>query len=264
MVKKQKQQYMIFASNLRKHYDKWKKEKSGNTQETLAELIGIKDRKSISNYLNAIQYPEDDVLNNLCDVLGTTPKELNGLNDDFKTKYQYDTHTAATVRNGYDAFCAGIGLNQSFLKYVRSVLPDEEFPLFRPIESDPFSDQYYRADPEETAHTKTGSEYQIVTAAGVHTDLTYPDYAFLKDVQDQVTDLIEYLYFKRQKQLNEAVQKINDECVSSDQYGLTTVKQVTEKQLRESDPYYGYLLGDQGKIIKTELNKRKESDNGKY
>lgn len=250
MSSKQKKQHMLFASNLRKYYEKWKMKDRSNTQEKLAYLVGKADRKSISNYLNAVNYPDEDTLNALCDILDTTPEELNGL-DDFRTRYQYKEDTAERIRNGYDAFCSGIGLSNDFLKFIRSALPDESFPLFTEIIKD--FDHCYRDTPHETAETKTGSEYQIYTAAGEHTDLTYPDYAFLKDVQDQVTELVEYLYFKRQKQLDAALKTINDECfVGNVEYGIR------KERLCETDPYYRYTLGDQGKIIESEIEKRKQ------
>lgn len=254
----EKKQYLIpFATRLRYYVEKWQKEE-GKTQDDLAEAVGLSDRKSISNYLNAYQKPSKEKLLNLCDVLGTTPDELNGLNDDFITKYQYDSKTASSVRNGYEAFCTGIGLSNDFLKYVRSALPDESFPLFTRIVADPLTDHFYREDSKITAETNIGSEYQIYTAAGEHTDLSYPDYAFLKDVQDQVTELVEYLYFKRQKQLDAALKTVNDECIVTSQTGLTIVKEPSEKLLCDTDPYYRFILGEQGKIIKAETEKRKQ------
>ena len=263
MTKNEKQQYMIFASNLRRHYERWKSVEYGRNQDKLAKAVGLADRKSISNYMKAVNYPDPVTLQRLCEVLETTPEELNGLNDSFRKHYQYDEDTADSVRRGYDAFCSGIGLNNDFLKYIRSALPDESFPLFAPIQSDPMIDQYIRRPAEETAVATYGKEYQIVTCDNIHTDLTYPDYAFLKDVQDQVTELIEYLYFKRKKQLDEALKKVNDEFIITSPDGLTFTRQVSKTKLCESDPYYRFILGDAGSIIEEELQKEGKN-NGKH
>ena len=264
MAQKEKQQYMIFASNLRQHYEKWKVKEYGRNQGKLAKAVGLKDRKSIFNYMNAVNYPDPDILEKLCEVLETTPEELNGLNDDFMKKYKYDEETAQKVRNGYDAFCTGIGLNNDFLKYVRSALPDSVFPLFTPLYQDFFTDQYVRTEPIETVENHDRPEQQITTSDGIHSDLTYPDYAFLKDVQDKVTELIEIMYYKRSKEMETAVKRINSECMKTTPDGKQYFVKADKKMLCEYDPYYRYILGENGEIINSQLEKEGKLNNGKH
>lgn len=254
MKEKQKKQYMHFAINLRKAYTKWKKATGGNMDD-LADAVGLQNRKSISNYLSAYQYPEEDTLQSLCEVLGTTPDALNGLNDDFETKYKYDEDTVIKVHNGFRVFNESIGLDDNFLKFVRSAFPDSSFPVYTPITHRLMEDHFIREEPCEAVKTDDCPHYQITTDKGITADLTYADFAFLKDVQDHVTSVIEYLYYKRQKEMNEVLDQVNADLIQVKPDGTTVVYGAGKEKLAKYDPYYEYMIGKASDIIKAAVTK---------
>lgn len=197
--------------------------------------------------MNARSYPTEENLEQLCIVLGTTEEELNGLRDSsFEEKLQYDQKFTKAILNGYQDFNNGIGLDESFLRFVRKEIKDEEFPLNTQIVLNTKTDQYERIIPTEAYEIKSNSLYQLSIENGKTINLSYADFAFLKDVQTEVVKYIEYLYYKRRKEIDDSIQSINDEYA---EYNDSDNNFRIEDIVMKYDKYYEYETGKQLQII---------------
>lgn len=237
MAKKRKPQYEPFAKNLRNAFEKWQT-KTGGTQETLAEKIGVADRKSISDWLNARSYPTEENMESLCEILNVTENEL--LKFSRQEKYRYDKDFTLEIHEKFQTFCEALGLNHDFLKFVKSAIPDEEFPVYSPVcYPDLMDENFERATLMEAFECDTQNEYQRRLSDGKTINLSHADYAFLKEVQDNVCSYIEYLFYKRKKEMEEDVQNINANNITR-KGGAVFVKHPSANKMLELDRFRKY------------------------
>lgn len=258
----------IFAKNLKKKYIEMYKSK-GKTMSDLADDIGLSDYKSISNWINGYQYPSQDNMEILCDLLKTTEEELNTpVYNSFEDKYENDPIFTEDMINGFKLFSSGIGLNNDFLSFVRSTIPDKLFPKYTIINSQTilkdfdFKKVWVREQPlRAMKSTPKYAKYQLHIGDETY-NLEYPDLAFLKDVQDEIISYIEYLFYKRKLEMENELSTVIEETTETDSEGRQFEKGMLPERLKEIDKYYKYISkdGEHKKIIE-EQRKQEETNN---
>lgn len=246
----------IYAKNLKPAYERWKKDKPGRNMEDLAAEVGVRDRKSVSQWINGEVTPERANLEKLCDVLGITEEELNGT-ESISEQFKYDGNFTENLHNGFQQFNAAIGLNEDFLKFIRAAIPDSEFPLWKEVYHplDPVGvSKYEHREPMEAFYTDKRNYFQLTVEDGRTVNLLYPDFAFLKDIQTEVIQYVEYLYYKRRQEMERELQYFNDKYVTD-----TGAVGVGRKTIYSLTKYSEYMLREKQKeVIKNNPANTKE------
>lgn len=248
MKKERKIENEIFAKNLKYYFKLWKSEKDENEEENRSQALFAKkvlsNRKSVSDWMNAKTKPQDDQIERICGVLGIKKEMLYDSSD--QEKLLYDKQFTREIHEHYQQYCDGLGLSHDFMKFLKSEIQDELFPVWTPIMEDglvnPFEeDKFRRATPPKVYQSKNEYQRQTVTEKGIRTvNLTYIDYEFMKEVQEEVISYIEYLYFKRKKEMEITVEKVNSENITKREDGVIFVSVPSRKKMEEMDRFEKY------------------------
>lgn len=232
-------QYKVFADNLRIKYNIWKKKTPGGSQDTLAELISAKtggksiDRKSISNWLNAKQYPSKRYMTALCEILRTTEAEL--LATTFRNQLMFDRELNEQLHTIDKKHFDTIGLDESFLMFIHAVIDGNRFPVYTPIQRvwGKNGAEFTRGEPTEVLQIDS-SPFQVFQN-GKTIGLNYADYQFLKTVQDKVENYINYLFWCRSEEMKDNLETVKAEYAT----GTNNVVDLIKINM-EADPYFKY------------------------
>lgn len=239
MNKKAKEQYRLFASNFEKKFNAWRKENKGG-QEYFAELIDVADRKTVSNYINAVNYPSPETMELICSVLDTTEEELNGGAHD--ERYKYDEHFTKELHLTFQQYADSIGLSSDFMRFVKSAVSDSEFPVYSPIVSTATEPKHHRQPLAEAFPCKDSNEFQCSIKGGT-VNLGYADYQFLHEVQEEVIDYVRYLYFKRKKEMESEVCRVQSASTEKVN-GVTVYDSLPIDEMKKYDPYLQFITED--------------------
>ncbi len=201
-----KPQYEIFARNFSDHFEEWQKRTKG-TQESFADLIGT-TRKTVSNWMNAINYPQEKLLEAICQTLNVTEQELNV--GTIKEYLKYDENFNEDVHRESKEYTDSIGLNSHFMKFMKENISDDIFPLWSTIVETSF-DTLGRKYDLEAFQSEGQNEFQRKLEDGKTVNLTYVDYMFMKDVQNEVISYIQFLCYKRKREMEEEVKACQNE-----------------------------------------------------
>ncbi len=223
----------FFVKRFKELFAEWKKKDRKNTQGEFArQICEIRHKKTgekcpvtnsyVSEWLRGKWFP-DQYIPEIAEVLGVKEDEFYfQTHDDFyKLSSEYMTKLG---RGEISQFCDEIGLDLRFLYIIRELIGsdfDRMFPTWTPlhINHDFLSDQTYtRRSPRIWSESAEMDEdvrvlqYEIeVEEDGAQKKRLIPftrqDLRFLKDVQNEVLDYIEFLMMKRSKDLKrEAVE----------------------------------------------------------
>ncbi len=244
MANERRPQYEFFSKRFKEAYKSWRK-RTGGTQEKLAELIEVSDRRSISDWMNAKSYPTPANMKKLCEVLEVTEDSLTR---SYENDYHYSENFTEELHRKQKAFCKGIDLDLSFLKYIHEAVPDEDFPIYSPLmpktgkllpDEDGFSIGYTRQDDFLTAYRcEEENEFQRQIGDGKTVNLHYADLAFIKDVQEEVTNYVLYLMYKRKKEMEQELSDLTE--ASTDRTKGLRV-QFSAQKIAEYDHYSKYI-----------------------
>lgn len=262
-----------------KHRIKWILDYRGVNQIHLAKDVGIH-----KDYLNK-QIRTENMEINLLDTIAkklnvaveyltgginaTSPKDLHvqfiGVDDEgyyvpgYEAKhthdyrYHYDSAFTKEMHEQFNRYNHAIGLNENFLRFVKQSVPDDLFPVYSPIvvEHDLLGSNYKRQPLADAQAVNTSNEYQR-TIDGKTVNLSYADYQFLLTVQDEVIDLVKYLYSQRTREMQAEVRKaqISSEVTEN---GITSFCDV---DLNQFDPYLKYQSKESVETILNESKKK--------
>ena len=244
MPKPRKPEQEIFASNFKTLFENWqeemKSEGSSGSQEHFAKLV-FSNRRSVSEWMNAQSKPSKETMKRICDIFHTTEEELN--NGTRAQNYRYSKNFTQEIHNKFMDYCEDLGLNHDFMKFVKTVIKDEEFPVWSPIYEpeenwlSPVLGEYERKPFYDAFESESTNEFQRKTKDGKTVNLGYADFGIMKEVQNEVSSFIEYSYFKVAKGMQEDLDSVNRDYVHSDTGEFIGV---SNKKLWERDRYSKY------------------------
>lgn len=236
--------------------EEWKKDNKdkGGTQKAFAKMIGVSE-DMIKAYKSGETYPRDKTLKEIRRVLGvpddyftpTTEKELYEYSQDFMTDIG---------ENKILPYCEEIGLDPQFLVVVSKLIGEslgDQFPFWTPIILNPnyFSDlenRYIRPDPlrywSDSAEMKPDIKMFQIEAKKNGSDkkklltLTDPDLLFLRDVQNEVRDYVEFLFLKRKKELKKEGEEASRKAWIPVPNGGYALKTLTADERNSIDRYF--------------------------
>lgn len=248
----------FFSDRLQSALKEWKDKGNGRTQSVFARMVEISDNM-VTRYKKGEQYPSDKTLEKICKVLDkpkdyfvpTTKEEL------YKNSPLYMTK----LGKSHADFAETIGLDLDFLKGLHDVVDfDSLFPMYSRIirdDSDYFSPKYVRqSNFADSAPIDDELDFLQVHRDDQTLTLHRCDLAYLREVQDQVVEFVEYLFYKRREEMKREVEEVNRRTHSKTKDGGDGFRPLHREELLEIDRFAKYAY--------TDKPKEGGQDNGKH
>jgi len=242
--------------------DEWKKnnKEKGGTQKAFAKLIGVSE-DMIKAYRTGEAYPREKTLKEIRRVLGVSEDYFTPTTE--KELYEYSQGYMTDIgENRILPYCEDIGLDPQFLVVISHLIGEslgDQFPFWTPISMSAKTlfrledrKMYDRPDPfvfwSDSAEMDPDLKMFQIEITGSddkkekkRLTLSDPDLRFLRNVQDEVRDFVEYLFHKRKKELRREVEEASRRSVSQIEGGGESHRKLTGEELNEIDKYYsGY------------------------
>lgn len=256
----------FFVERFNAFYNEWhNKDKKKNTQGEFARRIcEIRNNKTqekcpvtnayVSDWKNGRWFPEQ-YLPEIAEVLGVNESDFFFQQDDlYSLSSEYMTKLGKGEMSRY---CEEVGLDLRFLHIVRDLMGpdfDRSFPTWTPLEMSHniFDDKTYRRRPpemwSESAEmdgTVRVLQYTLTYKEDGETKekllpFTREDITFLKELQDDTIEYVEFLLRKHAKRLKRDEDRANEMSRIEDKKGMVAVRQLSIEDLNQIDHYHDY------------------------
>lgn len=218
-MKRKKPEYAYFSRVFAEKLDAWKKEKDETgikrTQELFAEAIDVATANSISDWKKGYSYPSPKTMAKICEV-------LNVSESDFQPKahgdrYLHDREFITEIGKANVTFAKDNGLDIDFVRSISGLVDfDKLFPKYSPIVPDksnsPDFPSYTRQNnADSSAIIDEDLQFMQLKRDGKTYTLHKSDLAYLKEVQDQVAEYVEFLFWKRAREMEDEVKAFADD-----------------------------------------------------
>ena len=258
--------------------DEWKEKNKdkGGTQEAFAKLIGVSENM-IKKYKSGV-IPREETLNRIITAFGVPDDYFVPTTKTERYKYspEYMTDLGETEILPY---CEEIGLDPKFLRVISDLIGEslgEQFPFWTPITINPINtwffnpdNMYRRPDPVEfwSSSAEMQPDIKMFQIEAKKRDgseekkritLSYSDLLFLRDVQDEVRDYIEFLFLKRKKEMKKECEEACQRAQTKLPDGGTSVGQLKAEELNKIDKYCSRYVDNK---VKNEKIRRKKNGN---
>ena len=260
----------FFVERFKGFYADWKKKDKQNTQGKFArQICEIRNRKTgekcpvtnsyVSEWLRGKWFPEQ-YIPEIAEVLGVKEEDFYFQTHDefYKFSSEYMTKLG---RGEISQFCNEIGLDLRFLYIIRELIGsdfDSIFPTWTPLQKNPnfMSDRTYTRRPvsvwSESAEMDEDVrvlQYEVEVQENGETKrklipFTRPDLRFLKDIQTDVLDYIEFLMMKRSKDLIRESEEASRLSQRKTKNGEIALIPLTANELNQVDKYCNEYTDD--------------------
>lgn len=262
-----------FQTKFKLYFAKWKEQNpKKNTQSEFArQICEIREKKYdekcpvtnsyVSEWNRGIWFPEL-YLPEIAEVLGVKEEDFmfQSVDDLYKKSSEYMTKLGHTETVPY---CEKIGLDLHFLLAVRRLMGetfDKTFPIWSPIRKtlDLITLSGFKRTTQDLSTSADMDDGLNIFQCRIHdTDDLEPegrlvtmgraDMDFLRDIQDEVKDYIQYLFFKRSKEQDQEVEQAKNRLIvplSNGGYSITTNSVKIAKELNQIDKYFHGYMGN--------------------
>ena len=213
----------LFGAKFSDQFKKWKKEEKGRTMTSFGKLFGA-TRQTVGNWCTGDDIPTPARLKKICEEFGVPDDYFDTDNMTHDEKYKYSSVYQTEVGRKHVEFSTKqLGLDLNLVQALSDLVDfDKLFPLYSPIEHttrDPDTGEVVydrRVNFPNSAHMETVDKdlrFLQIERDGKRITLHRCDLAFLKEVQDQVKDYVEYLFYHRSKEMDEETVKFNEDLV---------------------------------------------------
>lgn len=228
--------------------EEWQK-KTGKTQAQLAEMIPVSGNM-VSRYKNGLVIPSNAVFDRIAEIFAEEGVMIGGYNPETRAdKYKFDSDYMDEVGKEHSEYCEAIGVKRSFLQLLHEITDmDSLFPLYSPIEyhMNIEVDEYFRLPLKrfaDSAKMTKDSRFQI-HRGGKTITLHRADLHWIKELQDEVQLFIEYLYLRREREMEEEVEEVNRRYKWIESGGIWYAPQISESELKEIDRFRKYCVAE--------------------
>lgn len=231
----------LFAEAFSKDYLQYTNNGQKSQDEVASDLhIG---RSSVSQWLNAKQYPTPDNRKRICSLFGIPADsyEPRVLFDLYLKKYEDPKGIESILADEIIPYCNLLSLDLDFLRAIQKLVDfDSIFPYWSPIVSD--REKFYiRSNPFDTSREVKSNDnifLQVVIAEDAQNPdsvkkrvfLQRADLVFLKEVQDAVKYGIESLFAKKRNDREAEVQAARRAAIK-----IQTDKEIERHYLSEAE-----------------------------
>lgn len=244
----------IFGAKFKTQFEKWQSEGDGRTQESFGEKIHPPaSRQSVMKWCRGVNIPTPDRIKQICGIFGLPEDYFDTGNATHEEKYKYESAFVTQIGRDHVEFAKEEGLNLDLVRVLSTMVDfDNDFPLYSPINHwtiDSAGRKVYdrKVNHMDSAPIDIDEDLQFLqfNRDGKRITLHKCDLAYLKEVQDEVVSFVEYLFYKRSKEMEKEVESFNNDLIVSyaDSKGNITVehKAVTEEYIRSHDRFAKYF-----------------------
>ena len=245
---------------------KWKS--LGKSQKMFAEeinkvrtrgengTIGTVSSQQVSKWLHGT-LPEFYNLDAICEVLEL---DIDYFSPTHEEEYRDSSQYITKVGKEHTVFSKEIGLDLDFLKGLHNVVDfDSLFPMYSPIVSDntDIMPVYKRlSNYADSALIDDELDFLQVHKDGQTLTLHRCDLAYLREVQDKVSEYVEFLFSKRLKEMETEVEEVNRRTHFKLKDGGDGYRPLRHEERLKVDRFAKYAYGD--------TPKKGGQDNGKH
>lgn len=277
-----KQSRAIFGARFSDLFQKWKSAEKGRTQESFGQLFNPPVRRNtVLKWCKGEIIPNQHNTKQICEIFGVSEDHFNTDNATHDELYKNSSNFIEGIGKKHVKFARMIGLDLDLVRSLSNCVDfDKSFPVYSPIEHSTFDpktnkDVYDRevafqdSAPVEDVDEKL--RFLQIEKGGKRITLHRCDLAFLKEVQDQIIDFVEFLFYKREEEMKRETQKFNDDLIvkSESPNGDMVIRHrgITKDYIIEHDRFakYNYIFPDEQKpdwywIYKMESRKATQED----
>lgn len=247
----------IFGARFSELLEEWKKEEPGRTNTSFGEMLNPPyARGSVENWAKGKNIPKPETLKQICEIFGE-PEDYFSI--DYAThaqKYSNSSDFVTKIAKRHIDFANTIDLNVDFVRALSEVIDfDSLFPIYTPIANKTVS--------KDSLNINWNRDIDFLNSASViDHDLSFlqinrydkritfhkADLAYLKEVQDKVTEYVQFLFYQRAKEMEDEVRKFNDDLTVTEgtiEDGLRiSHRAVTIDYMEEHDRFAKYVFQD--------------------
>lgn len=214
----------IFGARMKEAFSDWKEKRKSEGKPASTTAFGQlldppASRGSIENYLKGKQKPEPDRIEQIRKILGLPKDYFDTDKATHDELYKHSSLYQTKIGKRHVEFSKLMGLDLNMVRVLSQYIDfDTLFPLYSPIDhavNDPDTGEIMydrKVDFSDSAHVEEVDDdlrFLQIERDGKRITLHRCDLAFLKEVQDQVREYVEFLFFKRQKEMDEETEKFN-------------------------------------------------------
>lgn len=255
-----------FKDRFNEFFKAWReKDKKKNTQGEFArQICKIREKKYkekcpvtnsyVSEWSRGKWFPEL-YLPEIAEVLGVNESDFFFQHDDlYSLSSEYMTKLG---RGEMSRYCEKVGLDLRFLHIIRDLMGmdfDRSFPTWTPLERSPnlFDDKTYRRKPPEMWSESAEMEGDVRDLQYTFTyedggeikekllPFTREDIRFLKELQDDTIEYVEFLLKKHAKRLKRDEDIATEMSQIKDKNGMVAFCGLSIEQLNQIDHYHDY------------------------
>ena len=208
-----------FVNVFKEKFSDWKKKDKGNTQGEFArQICEIRKKKTgekcpvtnsyVSEWLRGKWFPEQ-YLPEIAEVLGVKDEDFFFQTDEEKYKYSSDYINGIGKAN--IDFAKQRGLNIDLIDALSGIIDfNGLFPVYLPI---PDRDDCLLPNKRSHGDSAPIQENQFMQIEREGKTITFHkcDLMYLKEVQDQVVAFVEFLFYKRSKEMSKEAYQFNED-----------------------------------------------------
>ena len=231
----------LFGAKFTEQFNKWKSQGENRTEVSFGQLLDPPaSRVSVSKWCSGNNIPTPERLKQIRDIFGVPDDYFDTDNMTNEQKYHYSSVYMTDFGKKHIEFAKMIGLDLDLIRALSHVVDfDGLFPLYAPINEHMTSGEYDRkVNFADSAHMEDVDEdlrFLQVDQDGKRVTFSRGDLAFLKEVQDQIVDFTEYLFYHRSKQMEEETKKFNQDRLEVTVDGKTVSGSVKDDYLKKYD-----------------------------
>lgn len=223
----------LIGARLSAKYQQGKKEGRWKDLADFAELIPV-SRQSVYKWMKGKDAPNPHHLKRICDVLGVGENYFSTENATHDEQYNMDPVSITQVLRKNIEFAEAHGLNMDFAKALTQIIDfSETFPVYSPI-SRRVKGKWERSFNRDSAPIDGDLQHLQVVQDGKTITFHNADFAFLKEVQDQVADYVMYLFYRRRLEMKREVEQFNADLTPED---LDEYGQIRPEFIRKHDRF---------------------------
>lgn len=253
----ERQNRKIFGARFSEQFQKWKREGEGRTQTSFGKLFDPPaSRGSVMKWCNGDNIPSPDRLKRICEIFEVPEDHFDTKNATHDELYKHSSAFMSDLGKELVEYAKEKGLDLELVRVLSKIIDfDNLFPVYAPINDSKitgfFEREYKRSENMDSAPFDDDLHFLQVNQDGRLITFSTIDLIFLKEVQDQIVDFVEYLLYKRKKEMDEEVQSFNDDLTikgtTPDGGSMILHKALTKEFILEHDRFAKYLTFEKEK-----------------
>lgn len=240
--------YSLFLDKFPLQLESWKEQQKAKgkpgSQYEFARQVGV-EPYYVTDWKTGRHGIPYLYIEKICEVLGVSTDVYEPRTH--SEKYQYSSDFITDIGKAHVEFANKEGLDLTLVEALTKIVDfNKTFPVYTPIRlNTQFLDpEYIRMINADSAPIDKKLEFLQVTRDGKRITLHRADLAFLKEVQDRVTEYVEYLFYRRAQEMKDELTQVNKDLHITLKDGGQAVKKITREYIETIDRFNKYHVED--------------------